>query len=484
MDNFRIGIIGNIGAGKSTLIDFAARSPYKEKLLSFFPALAENGEVLSFEEQFNEEVLDAFYKDPKSNAFMAQIEFFNGRLRRQEKIQRTTGVILEDRTIFEDYHVFGKAQYHFGSMSRPEFICYQDTFKLMTRHIKEPDLYIYLKADSDTLLARINKRGRDSEKLIERDYLEVLNKLYNEFIDLHISAPVITINIEDYNENKGYFHMIFDKVAEKISEMKLSLKVPQLSEWVNLSETDAIIKSLEVERKLEKFLKKYPKLITVAGNVGLGKSTLTSILQRSLSIEGLYEKPEDNKLLELFLGDKKKYCFDLQMEFLNMRSELRLKGKNGLKSYVKDRSIPEDVLIFCRSFYNAGLLEKDELDLLFAEFRKACQALPNADLLITLRGSTDLSWSRIVQRNRKMEVDGGWTYGDIDSLNNFYQTFKNDVVSYGFHEGPVLEIDMDMLDMTNRAHVGYVFENIYELLMANKLSYDEIKDIKNGIENE
>ena len=172
------------------------------------------------------------------------------------------------------------------------------------------------------------------------------------------------------------------------------------------------------------------------------------------------------------------------MEFLKLRSNLRIRGKSGLKSYVKDRSIPEDVLIFCRSFYNAGLLEKEELDLLFAEFRKACQTLPNADLLITLRGSTDLSWSRILQRNRKMEVDGGWTYGDIDSLNNFYQTFKNDVVSYGFHEGPVLEIDMDMLDMTNRAHIGYVFENIYELLMANKLSYDEIKDIKTGIENE
>ena len=75
--------------------------------------------------------------------------------------------------------------------------------------------------------------------------------------------------------------MIFDKVAEKIGEMKLSLKVPQLSEWVSLSDTDAIIKSLKVERKLEKFLKKYPKLITVAGNVGLGKSTLTAILQRS-----------------------------------------------------------------------------------------------------------------------------------------------------------------------------------------------------------
>ena len=83
-----------------------------------------------------------------------------------------------------------------------------------------------------------------------------------------------------------------------------------------------------------------------------------------------------------------------------------------------------------------------------------------------------------------MEVEGGWSYGDIDSLNNFYQTFKNDVVSYGFHEGPVLEIDMDILDMTNRAHVGYVFENIYELLNANKLSHDEIVEMKKENEDE
>ena len=127
-------------------------------------------------------MLDAFYKQPKKLAFVAQIEFLNGRLRRQHQIEQARGIVLEDRTIFEDYHIFGKAQKILGHMSEAEFISYQNNYELMCEKIHEPDLVVYLRANVDTLIDRICKRGRDSEKSISRDYLELLNNLYETFI--------------------------------------------------------------------------------------------------------------------------------------------------------------------------------------------------------------------------------------------------------------------------------------------------------------
>ena len=103
MEHLRIGIVGNIGVGKSTLVDAASKEPFSEILLSTIPNNIGDEKVYAFQEKFNPKVLDAFYKNPVENAFMAQIEFFNGRLERQLKIEGCKGVILEDRTLPEDY---------------------------------------------------------------------------------------------------------------------------------------------------------------------------------------------------------------------------------------------------------------------------------------------------------------------------------------------------------------------------------------------
>ena len=109
MENLRIGIIGNIGVGKSTLISSLKKAPLSDILLEIWPDKTDEENLHTFAEEFNPEVLDAFYKDPVQHAFTAQLEFFNGRLARQAHIDRARGIILEDRTIFEDYHIFGKA---------------------------------------------------------------------------------------------------------------------------------------------------------------------------------------------------------------------------------------------------------------------------------------------------------------------------------------------------------------------------------------
>ena len=128
----------------------------------------------------------------------------------------------------------------------------------------------------------------------------------------------------------------------------MRVTTPKLKDWVSLPETEAALRAIDAERKLEDYLRENKKLITGAGNVGLGKSTVTALMHQSLRVEALYENPLKNPLLNKFLKDKKKYCCDLQRHFLQMRAAQRRQGKSGDASYVKDRSLAEDLLIFCR----------------------------------------------------------------------------------------------------------------------------------------
>ncbi|MDI9529075.1 MAG: deoxynucleoside kinase [Candidatus Cloacimonadota bacterium] len=464
MENIRIGIVGNIGVGKSTFIEAASSAPLNRILTSVYPKANGTEGVYAFPERFNPIVLDSFYHDPVANAFMAQIEFFNGRLDRQKLIQSCRGIVLEDRTLAEDYHIFGKAQRILKHMSEAEFMAYQRNYRLMTEQIKEPDLLVYFKADVPTLQERIRQRGRKSELEISAEYLELLNNLYEDFVAHHVKCPVLVIAADKAVEKAEWQRRTVNLVAEQIKALGLRVSSPGISEWVTLPQTEATLKAIDVERKLEQYLADNPKLITIAGNVGLGKSTLAAIMGRSLRIRGLYEKPEENPLLGKFLADKKTYCYDLQMHYLDMRARQRLQGKSGTGSYVKDRSLPEDLLVFCNQFHADGLLTDDELDNLTTRFQTVNRQLPSADLMIILQGSPSLAWERIQQRGREMEVEGGWQFTEIKNLNRWYKEYGSNVVKLGFHKGPVLEVDVEKLDLTNRIHVGYIFESILESL--------------------
>ncbi len=464
MDNLRIGIVGNIGVGKSTLIDHLKKPPLSEKLLALWPEKTDQTNLYTFPEEFDPDVLDAFYKDPIKHAFTAQIEFFNGRLARQSTINQARGIVLEDRTIFEDYHIFGKAQKILGRLSLPEYISYQRNFRLMTEKIAEPDLIVYLKADTPTLIERIKKRGRESEKSIPEDYLNLLNELYEEFVTRHVNCPVLVIDAQETDDLLGYLDQICQRIKERITELELRITSPKISNWVSLPQTEATIRAIKAEKRLSQHLAEQPKLITIAGNVGLGKSTLAALMHQSLGIEALYEDPLKNPLLKDFLHDKKKHCFELQKHFLKMRAQQRLQGKNSPKSHVKDRSLPEDLLIFCRQFHQDGLLTDNELDLLTTEFKTTSRTLPSADLMIVLTGRPELAWNRIQLRARKMEIEGGWSQSEITSMAKFYRTYARDVRQFGFHNQPILEVNIDRLDLTNRIHMGYLFELILESL--------------------
>lgn len=464
MENLRIGIVGNIGSGKSFLMEGLTLPEMSEKLFACLSDHVSDRKINIFPEEIDEMVLKAFYENPGKNAFLAQIEFLNGRLMRQEKIDSAQGIVLEDRTIFEDYYVFGTAQKILGFMSEEEFKTYQRAFKFMTSQISEPDLVIYLRAKTDDLMNNIKKSARSSEIHITRDYIELLNHLYETFTRQHLKCPVLVIEVSHVDDILQNIANIAERIKDKIQELNLRITTPGIREWVSLPETEAALRVVDAERKLENYLREHPTLITVAGNVGMGKSTVTTLMHRSLRIEALFEAPEQNPLLEKFLKDKKKYCYDLQKHFLAMRADLRKRGKDGYKSYVKDRTLAEDILVFCQLFHRDGFLTENELDLLMSEFQQVSRQLPSADLMIILQGSAQLAWQRIQERARAMEMDGGWTYREISAFNEFYKTFPEDVVRCGFHKNPLIKINTNKLDFTNRVHMGYLFEQIYEAL--------------------
>ena len=118
-------------------------------------------------------------------------------------------------------------------------------------------------------------------------------------------------------------------------------------------------------------------------------------------------------------------------------------------------------------FYEDGYLTKSELDMLSCEFKKVNSKLPSSDLLIVLQGSSERAWNLIQHRGRQMEMEGGWSYSEIRTLGRLYNRFPDEVIKFGYHDGPILVINIDKLDLTNRIHVGYVFEKIYDALQPD-----------------
>ncbi len=281
-------------------------------------------------------------------------------------------------------------------------------------------------------------------------------------------CPILVINADEEKDLSTYLEETVRKISAKIKELDLRVTTYGLKEWVTLPETEAALRVIESERRLEDYLRRNKRLITVAGNVGMGKSTLTALMHQSLRIQALYEKPEKNPLLGKFLRNKPKYCYDLQRHFLQIRADQRRTGKSGDHSYVKDRSLPEDFLVFCQQFYQDGILSANQLDLLGIEFRRVNNSLPSPDLMILLKGRAELAWNHIQQRAREMEMNGGWSYSEIQSLNRLYRSYAQDVRKSGFHKGPVLEINLDKLDLTNRVHMGYIFDRTYTALRESQ----------------
>ena len=173
-----IAIAGNIGVGKSSLVRLlAARLGWTP----FYEAVDENP------------YLSDFYQNMRAWSFHSQVFFLSKRLRHHRALLDHPDSVIQDRSIYEDAEIFAKNLYRQGHMSDRDYGCYRELYEVLTLYLPPPDLVVYLRASTDTLIKRITQRGRDYERDISIEYLALLNDLYEEWIDGFALCPVLTI---------------------------------------------------------------------------------------------------------------------------------------------------------------------------------------------------------------------------------------------------------------------------------------------------
>ena len=179
-----IGIAGNIGVGKTTFTEVVAKHfGWKE----FYESVLDNP------------YLDDFYHNMSRWSFNLQIYFLKHRFSDQVNIMNCNYGAIQDRTVYEDVEIFAKNLYKMNYISERDWKTYIGLFENMVQFLKEPDLFIYLKASTDTLLSRIKNRNRDFEKTISPEYLHSLNISYDKWIDGIDKNKVLIIDTDKFN---------------------------------------------------------------------------------------------------------------------------------------------------------------------------------------------------------------------------------------------------------------------------------------------
>ena len=208
MKNYYIGIAGNIGVGKTTFTKMICEK------YNWDP---------HFEVVIDNPYLEDFYKEMKKWSFHLQIFFLSKRFQVQKKISSLTQTIVQDRTIYEDAQIFARSIYEIGNMSKRDWDNYNELFNEMTSYLKKPDLIVYLKASTDTLIDHIKSRGRDYEKNIDLEYLHLLNIHYNRWISNlektgEINTLTVNMNEDDIIDNKDFRETLFQNVYNELKK--------------------------------------------------------------------------------------------------------------------------------------------------------------------------------------------------------------------------------------------------------------------------
>ena len=204
------------------------------------------------------------------------------------------------------------------------------------------------------------------------------------------------------------------------------------------------------------------KFVAVAGNIGVGKSTLVSMLCQRLEWQAFYEPVAENPYLADFYADMRAWAFHSQVFFLTrrLRSHVELVQVPG--SVVQDRSVYEDAEIFAQNLFLQGHIQPRDYQTYRELYETAVQLLPPPDLMIYLRASVPTLSDRISHRGRDYERTIAPEY--LQSLNDLYERWISDFVLC-----PVLTIPADDLDyVAHSGHLELIIRKITEKLTGNE----------------
>ncbi|MCR4958888.1 MAG: deoxynucleoside kinase [Prevotella sp.] len=192
-------IAGNIGSGKSTLTQMLAKHYGWEPR---YETVADNP------------YLEDYYRDLHRWSFNMEVFFLKERFRDLIDIAHAQHTIIQDRSIFEGVYVFMANNKAMGNLSDRDYETFMELFEQMMTVVRVPDLMIYLRASVAHLVGNIQKRGRNYEQQIQLEYLENLNRRYDDFIKNKYPGRVITIEKDnlDFQHNPKDFAQIIDLI--------------------------------------------------------------------------------------------------------------------------------------------------------------------------------------------------------------------------------------------------------------------------------
>lgn len=177
-----VAIAGNIGAGKSSLTrivsDYFGWEPF-------------------YEQVDDNPYLSDFYEDMKRWSFNLQVFFLSSRFKHQRRIEESQQSVVQDRSIYEDAEIFARNLYEMELMAERDYENYVELFGIMTSYLRPPDLLVYLKASVPTLVRHIQARGRDYEAGIRIEYLERLNRHYEDWVNRYDLGPKMIVDVDD-----------------------------------------------------------------------------------------------------------------------------------------------------------------------------------------------------------------------------------------------------------------------------------------------
>ena len=200
------------------------------------------------------------------------------------------------------------------------------------------------------------------------------------------------------------------------------------------------------------------RFVAIAGNIGVGKSTLTDLLSKRLGWEPFFEAVNDNPYLSDFYQDMERWGFHSQIYFLSRRLRHHWQLLQRANSVVQDRTVYEDAEVFASNLHRQGSMDDRDYRSYCELYEVVTTVLPPPDLIVYLRASVPTLKERIQHRGRSYEQSISTAY--LRQLNELYEGWIKD-----FSLCPILTVPSDALDfVTNQKHLELIAEKILERL--------------------
>ncbi len=204
------------------------------------------------------------------------------------------------------------------------------------------------------------------------------------------------------------------------------------------------------------------KFITIAGNIGAGKSSLVQMLSNRLGWKPFFEPVANNPYLADFYEDMKAWGFHSQIFFLSHRLRVYRELADCQSSVILDRSLYEDAEIFARNLFTKGIMNQRDHETYEALYHSLVSFLPTPDLMIYLRASVSTLSGRIIKRGRDFEKTIKSDY--LDQLNQAYEAWISN-----FSLCPVLTIPTDNLDFVSMPdHLDLIVRKVDEKISGKE----------------